>query len=164
MAMDKRYIEEEVLSALKQIHPSKAPSLGEMNVGFVKHYWPIIGHNVTKVVLEFLNEGSMAKGLNKTYIVLIPKKKNPNPVKDFRPISLCNVLYKLISQILANRLKALLLSIISKNQSAFVPKRLIYDNIMVTFEMVHHLKNKRQGANNDIAIKLNLSKAFDKVE
>ncbi|GLT37139.1 hypothetical protein SLA2020_114740 [Shorea laevis] len=161
MAMDRRYIEEEEFLALKQIHSSKAPSLGKMNVRFFKHYWPIIGHDVTKVVLEFLNEGTMAKGLNKTHIVLIPKKKNPNPVKDFHPISLCNVLFKLISKILANHLKSLLLSIILKNQSAFVPRRLIYNNIMVAFEMVHRLKNKRQGVNSDIAIKLDLSKVFD---
>ncbi|GLT33352.1 hypothetical protein SLA2020_079500 [Shorea laevis] len=164
MVMDRRYTAEEVLSALKQIHSSKAPGPDGMNASFFKHYWPIIGDDVTKAVLEFLNEGIMTKGVNRTHIVLIPKTKNPNAMKDFRPISLCNVIYKLISKILANRLKPLLPSIISKNQSAFVPGRLIYDNVMVAFEMVHHLKNKRQGTKGDMAIKLDLSKAFDRVE
>ncbi|GLU03182.1 hypothetical protein SLE2022_203970 [Rubroshorea leprosula] len=154
MAMDRRCTVKEVLSALKQIHSSKAPGLDGMNVSFFKHYWPIIGDDITKAVLEFLNEGIMTKGVNRTHIVLIPKTKNPNAMKDFRPISLCNVICKLISKILTNHLKPLLPSIISKNQSAFVPGRLIYDNVMVAFEMVHHLKNKRQGTNGDMAIKL----------
>ncbi|GLT27971.1 hypothetical protein SLA2020_029330 [Shorea laevis] len=141
--MDRKYIEEEVLLALKQIHSLKASGPNGMNVGFFKHYWPNIGQEVTRAVLQFLNDGILVKGLDKTHIVLIPKKKNPNSMKDFSPISLCNVLYKLISKVLANSLKPLLLSLISWNQSAFVPRRLIYDNIVVAFEMVHHLKNKR---------------------
>ncbi|GLT49980.1 hypothetical protein SLA2020_234990 [Shorea laevis] len=164
MAMDRRYTAEEVLLALKQIHSSKAPGPNGMNAGFFKHYWPIIGDDVTKAVLEFFNEGIMTKGVNRTHIVLILKTKNPNAMKDFWPISLCNVIYKVISKILTNRLKPLLPSIISKNQSAFVLSRLIYDNVMVAFEMVHHLKNKRQGTKGDMAIKLDLSKAFDRVE
>ncbi|GKV13708.1 hypothetical protein SLEP1_g24695 [Rubroshorea leprosula] len=154
-ALDRRYTEEEVLLALKQIHSSKAPGPDGMNAGFFKQYWPIIGQEVTTAVLQFLNDGIMANGLNKTHIVLIPKKKNPVSMKDFCPISLCNVLYKLISKVLANRLKPLLLSIISKTQSAFVPGRLIYDNIMVALEMVHRIKNKRQETKGDMAINCN---------
>ena len=78
-------------------------------------------------------------------ICLIPKVQNPEAVKDFRPISLCNVIHKIIAKILANRLKIVLPNVISKSQSAFVPSRLTSDNILVAFETLHHMKNMKSG-------------------
>jgi hypothetical protein len=106
----------------------------------------------------------MPDGWNDTNVVLIPKTKEPQSLKDLRPISLCNVLYKIISKVLAARLKLILDDIISPNQSAFVPDRLISDNILVAYEMTHVLKNKRQGNNGYLALKLDMSKAYDRVE
>nr|XP_027121394.1 uncharacterized protein LOC113738404 [Coffea arabica] len=88
----------------------------------------------------------------------------PTSLKQFRPISLCTTLYKVIAKILANRLKSVLHCCICKNQSAFIPGRQILDNIMVSHEYMHYLKNKKQGKDGFMAVKLDMSKAYDRVE
>ena len=115
-------------------------------------------------MLTCLNSGKILKAINHTHITLVPKVKNPEAVADYRPISLCNVIYKIISKVLANRLKRILPQIISKSQSAFVPGRLISDNILVAFETLHHMHHQRQGKTGSMAIKLDMSKAHDRVE
>ena len=92
---------------------------------------------MTKTVLDFLNLGITSPKFNEIHIVLVPKTNSPKRVIEFRPISLCNVIYKMVSKILANRLKKILLSIISDTQSAFVNGKLITDNVLVAFEMMH---------------------------
>jgi hypothetical protein len=84
---------------------NKAPGPDEFTAGFFQTHWASIGSSVTNVVLHFLNGGQMPEGVNQTTIVLIPKIKNPQELKEFRPISLCNVIYKLCSKILANILR-----------------------------------------------------------
>ena len=106
----------------------------------------------------------MLSSINFTHIVMIPKTKTPENMTQFRLISLCNVIYKTISKVLANKLKSILPSIISESQSAFVPGCLILDNILVAFESLHYMKNKRKGKSTHMAAKLDMSKAYDRVE
>lgn len=73
----------------------------------------MVGDNVINVVLDFLNHGIMLPDVNVTQIVLIPKIKSPEKKSNFRPISLCNVIYKTISKVLANKLKQVLPQLIS---------------------------------------------------
>ena len=123
-----------------------------------------MGCSITNMVLTVLNSNMSLACLNKTNIVLIPKVNNPKKMTDFRPISLCNVVYKLISKIIANRFKALLPHIIYEKQSAFTPNRLITNNVLVAFELIHFLNHKNAGKDCYMAAKLNMSKAFNRVE
>ena len=102
--------------------------------------------------------------INKTNISLIPKTNHPTRMTEFRPINLCIVTYKLISKVLANRLKFIMSSIIFENQSAFTSEHLITDNVLVAFEFMHYLKHKNMGKENFMSIKLDMTKAFDWVE
>ena len=122
--------------------PMTAPGPDGMPPIFYKAYWSTVGPNVIDATLSVLNSGTMPPLLNHTFISLIPKIKSPERAKVFCPISLCNVMYKLISKSIANRLKKILPKLISESQSAFMLDRLITYNILVAFETLHHLKNK----------------------
>ncbi|KAL0281913.1 UNVERIFIED_CONTAM: hypothetical protein Sangu_2981900 [Sesamum angustifolium] len=106
----------------------------------------------------------MPPGMKDTHIVLIPKCKRPKSLSQFRPISLCNVIYIIASKTIANRLKQILDKIISPAQSAFYPGRLISDNILLAFELNHFLNTKSKRGQGFMALKLDVSKAYDKVE
>jgi hypothetical protein len=155
---------DEVRVALFQMHPSKAPGPDCMSSFFFQKFWHVIGPSVSAAVLSVLNSARILRKINLTHISLIPKKKNPELMSDYRPISLCNVVYKIISKVIANRLKVVLLLIISDPQSAFVPGRLITDNVSVAFEIIHKFKGKRKGKKGEMALKLDMSKAYDRVE
>ncbi len=158
------FTEDEIRQALFQMSPSKAPGPDGMTALFFQKYWNIVGPDVIDAVLDFLNTGKMLSSINFTNIVLIPKVKSPANMTQFRPISLCNVLYKIVSKVLVNRMKVILPRVISDSQSAFVSGRMITDNVIISFEVLHYLKNLRGGHNYQMAAKLDMSKAYDRVE
>ena len=137
--LSRYFTREEIVTALKQIHPTKSPGPDGMSAFFFQKYWDIVGSNVLNMALNVLNYGMSLDVINKTNIALIPKTNNPKRMTDFRPISLCNVIYKLISKTLANRLKTFLPLIITENQSAFTIDRLITDNVLIAYELMHYL-------------------------
>ena len=162
--LDRDFQAEEVDQALRQMAPLTAPGPDSISPIFYKTYWHIVGKDVTTMVLNALNSGVVHESLNPTFISLIPKIKNPKRVSDFRPISLCNVVYKLIAKVLVNQLKFFLSNLVFESQSAFLSGRLISDNVLVAFETLHYLKRKTQGKLGFMALKLDMSKAYDRVE
>ncbi|GMI90196.1 hypothetical protein HRI_002688900 [Hibiscus trionum] len=102
--------------------------------------------------------------INQTCIVLISKNDNPTGMVHFRPISLCNVLFKIISKVLVNRFQSVLHFCVDESQSAFVSDRLITDNVLAAFEIIHSMCTKRVGKKSHFALKLDMSKAYDRVE
>ena len=116
------------------------------------------------MVRQFFKGNFLPKATNETLITLIPKNDAPLNFNQFRPISLCNVVYKIIAKILINRMKPLLPNCINPAQSAFIPGRQIVDNIILAHESIHHLNNKRQGKDGYMALKLDMSKAYDRVK
>ena len=135
-----------------------------MNAFFYQKLWQVVVDNVVTVVLDYLNSGIMILGINHSNIVLIPKVKTLEKISDFRPISLCNVIYKIISKVLANRLKQIFPDIISPTQSAFVLGRMITDNVLVAYETLHTMHSQKKGKKGSLALKLDISKVYDRVE
>ena len=131
----------EVETALKQMIPMKAPGPEGLPPLFYQHVWPTVDGDVTSSILSWPNTSTLPSLVNHTFITLIPKVDSPELVTDFRPISLCNALYKVFSKVLANQLKQFLPSLITENQSAFAKDRLISNNILTAFETLHSMKN-----------------------
>lgn len=149
---------EEFSLAVKQMHPDKASGPDGLNPAFFQNFWNILGSEVFSCCKEWLEKGCFPANLNDTNVVLIPKKENACDLRDLRPIALCNVLYKIMAKVLANRLKGILPSLISEQQSAFVPGRSIADNVLVAFEIIHHMQRKRSGDTGEVALKLILAR------
>ncbi|CAA7021009.1 unnamed protein product [Microthlaspi erraticum] len=123
-----------------------------------------MGPSIVAEVQEFFASSLMPSNLIDTHIRLIPKVTGPKKVADYRPIALCNVGYKIISKLLSRRLQPLLESLISENQSAFVPKRAISDNVLITHEVLHFLKTSKAKVSCSMAVKTDMGKAYDQLE
>jgi hypothetical protein len=162
VALVKEFSKEEIKEALNQMSPLKALSLDGLSA--LQDHWDMVGEEVCQAVLSSLNSSFINNELNFTNIALISKIANPSNVSEFHPISLCNVVYKILSKVLANRLKLILLNIISPYQSAFIPGRLITDNVLIAYETLHTMHFRMYGRKGHMAIKLDMSKAYDMVK
>lgn len=154
----------EVKQALFSIHADKAPRPDGFSAGFYHTNWENIGGDIVKEIQDFFISDRLPDRINETHVCLIPKVTSPKMVADYRPIALCNVYYKIISKILTKRLQPLLSDIISETQSAFVPGRAISDNVLITHEVLHYLKTSDAQKRCSIAVKTDMSKAYDRLE
>ena len=150
------FVREEVEVAIKQMAPLKALGLNSMPPIFYQHFWPGIGMEISDVVLSCLNSSTFLWSINHTFITLIPRVDNAEFVAQFRPISFCNVIYKILSKVLVNSLKPILNSITSKAQGAFIADRFITNNIPTAFETLHHMKTQCSGRISFMALKLDM--------
>ena len=154
---------EEFTKAVHQMHLDTSPRPDGFNPAFIQRFWALIGANIFQSGTNWLNQGEFPKTLIATIIALIPKNANPIYMKDLRPIALCNVLYKIIAKVLANRLKIILPVLIDEEQSAFVPGRAITDYVLVAFEIIHRMKTRRRQRIGEVALKIDISKAYDRL-
>ena len=155
---------DEVFQALKQMHPSKSPGPDGFSPCFYQKFWNIVGADVVDAIRCFMSSEERLQVVNETFVTLIPKVHVPKHMHQLRPISLCNVIYKLGSKVLANRIKPVMDMVISPFQGVFVPGRIISDNSIVAFELAHFMKNRRSGNKGYGALKVDMSKAYDRVE
>ena len=155
--------EEEVRNALFDMGPHRAPGPDGFSAVFYQRFWEDLKEEIMQEIHE-LFDGQFDRQHNHTNLCLIPKIYPPTGMTEFRPIALCNVSYKLISKVLVNRLKPHLGGIISENQNAFIPGRLISDNITVAHEMFHSLKARKRQATSYMAVKTDIAKAYDRME
>jgi hypothetical protein len=158
------FTDEEIGDALFQIGPLKAPGPDGLPARFFQRNWGLLKEEVCIAIKLFFKDGVLPDNFNMTKIVLIPKTENASDLKEFRPISLCNVIYKIISKCMVNRLRPHLQNLISENQSAFIPGRLISDNALIAFECFHAIHRSKKEENSFCAYKLDLSKAYDRVD
>jgi hypothetical protein len=132
----------EVESTIMDMKTGKSLSPDGFTSEFFQKCWKIIGKYIWEVVEESRMSGSMLKDFNATFLALIPKEKEANTTENFRPIVLCNIIYKIVSKLVANRLKPLLKNIISKEQGGFMEGRQILDGIVIAHEtIVHSMKH-----------------------
>lgn len=144
--------EKEIRDAVFAMNPEKTPGPDGMTAAFYRQHWEVIKPGVISYAKLFFEQSYLDPRINETHI-LIPKIENPITIKDYRPISLANVAYKIISKILAERMKPWLHNVITENQSAFIPGRLITDNVLISHELMHSLHTKNL-KNKFMALKL----------
>ncbi|KAG7556816.1 Zinc knuckle CX2CX4HX4C [Arabidopsis suecica] len=162
--LTKEVTEQEIYRAVFSINSESAPGPDGFTALFFQKYWSLVKTQVISEIQGFFKTGVLPEEWNHTHICLIPKIPNPTKMTEVRPISLCSVLYKIISKILSSRLKTQLPFIVSSTQSAYVEKRLVSDNILIAHEIMHSLRTNEKMSLDFMVFKTDMSKAFDRVE
>lgn len=155
--------EEEIKVALWSLKAYKALGLDGLHVGFFQRFWLIAGSLVIEEVKRAFIERKVPSNLNKTHIALIPTIQGPKTLGNYKPISLCNIVYKIVTKVIIARLRPHLDKLISPLQAAFVLSRKGIDNAIIAQEAIHSI-NKRRGKVGYVVLKIGLEKEYDKLE
>ena len=160
--LDRTVTDEEISNALFSMKGWKAPGPDGIPAAFFQIKWELVKESICNWVKQIFQKPEDIETVNRTFISLIPKVESPESFFQFRPISLCNVIYKLVTKVLASRIKKVMNKLVNQAQSSFVPGRQATDNILVAQEVVHTMRNKK-GRNGFMAVKVDLEKAYDRL-
>ncbi|GKU90763.1 hypothetical protein SLEP1_g4714 [Rubroshorea leprosula] len=154
------FTEEEIRAVVWDCDSSKAPGPDGLNFRFVKLFWGTIKKEIMEFIQEFHDTGRLVKGANESFVVLIPKVNDPEKIEEYRPISLIGVMYKILSKLLANRLRNVLDGVIGDTQMAFIAGRQLPESVVIANEVLDEVKNKKRKS---FFFKADFEKAYDNV-
>ncbi|GAU51940.1 hypothetical protein TSUD_417220, partial [Trifolium subterraneum] len=160
-SLTKPFLEAEVKSAVWDCDSFKSPGPDGINFGFIKDFWAELRGDVMRFISEFHRNGKLTKGINSTFIALIPKIDSPQRLNDFRLISLVGSLYNILAKVLANRLRLVIGRVISESQTAFVKDRPILDGVLIANEVVDDARKSKKEL---LFFKVDFEKAYDSVD
>ncbi|XP_020673554.2 uncharacterized protein LOC110093109 [Dendrobium catenatum] len=153
---------DEIWTAVQSMGPNRAPEKDGVMTSFLKAFWDIVGEQVAAACLEFFSTGHMEQSWKETIVVLLPKVDKPTHPFKFRPISLCQTIYKIIAKILVSRIKGLLPNLVSEEQAAFVHGRSISDHCLLGQQIVNKFKVSKS-SKGWMAMKVDMEQAYDKM-
>ena len=152
-------VTEEIRQVIFAMPSNKSPGPDGFPCEFFKTTWSIVAKDFLVAIQSVFRYGFLPKGVNSTILALIPKKTDSLEMKDYRPIACCNVLYKVVSKVIANRLKRILPRVVTENQSAFIKGRLLMENVLLASELVKDYHKDMISPR--CVMKNDISKAFD---
>ena len=161
--MGREVSDEDVKVGLCSLKSFKALGPDDLHAGFYHHFWVEVGRSICEEVKAIFKDGLVSDHLNETLVTLIPKCKSPESLNNYKPISLCNSIYKIASKILVERIRPYLNKLVSPFQTAFMPRRKGLDNVLVAQERCY-APDKKKGKEGYMAIKVDLEKAYDRME
>ncbi|CAN1325525.1 LINE-1 reverse transcriptase homolog [Linum perenne] len=161
--LDGPILEWEIKNAVFQMGPSKSPGPDGYPGSFFQRHWMLIKDDLISEIQGFFQNHVFPEGWNITNLTLIPKVRSPKSISQYRPISVANFRATVISKVLANRLKPFIPGMVSELQSAFTGNRSIQDSIIIVHEVMHKLKNRKKGKKYDFLLKLDMQKAYDRI-